>query len=217
VCCNKAGINLFRADQYATIKGLYKQWDPLSETFAPPGMPVEIHQKEQLGYVPSTKMLSALDVSIFEDLERQCVDNYKAVAPGPDFGSVREAVRRRLLDLIENSPATLPPGTSILIFGSSGNGFGAPYSDLDMCLALPQNVTLTDPPASMGKLAALLEANGMVEVNARLTARIPIVMFKDSVTGLECDISMQVSEEGEATHMCERRGRRCERKAPGIR
>jgi DNA polymerase sigma len=45
----------------------------------------------------------------------------------------------------------------------------------------------------MGKLAEELEASGMLEVSARLTSRIPIVMFVDSVSGIECDISMQVS------------------------
>jgi hypothetical protein len=173
----------------------------------------------QLGFVPSNKDLRSIPASVFDALTSQCLLNCDATSPGPEFGPLRESVRRNALAIVERfaaggGPDCLPVGTNILVFGSSGNGFGAPNSDLDMCLALPAGTQLPDPPASMGRvslgpvfvppyrpppppnppptpqLAEKLEQAGMLEVNARLTARIPIVMFKDPVSGLECDISM---------------------------
>ena len=178
---NKACMQLFRPDQLDIVRDAAKGWCFLSETFAPPGLVLEVHQQEQLGFVPSNKPLSALDSSHLEALAAQCGDNYKNIAPGPDSDTLRETVRRRLLDIVERFSAgggtdCLPVGTNILVFGSSGNGFGAANSDLDMCLALPPGSKLQDPPASMGQLAEKLEEAGMTEVNARLTARIPIIM-----------------------------------------
>jgi len=83
-----------------------------------------------------------------------------------------------------------------------------------MCIQLPPSSTLTDKEdtngsTSMGKLAEILEQNGMIDVNTdRLTARIPVVKFNCPIDGdsdgdngstsssssskvIECDVSMQ--------------------------
>lgn len=79
-------------------------------------------------------------------------------------------------------------------------------SDLDMCLQIPDGALITseeDPTGAhaMGKLALMLEQNGMKEVDTcRLTARIPVIKFncpkplEDGTEGedalMECDLSM---------------------------
>jgi DNA polymerase sigma len=115
----------------------------------------------------------------------------------------REIIRERTEQSVRECGA-FPPGTQVVIFGSSANGFGSPKSDLDMCLQLPNGVNFNGDDgsgaAAMAELAEHFEKAGMFGVDtARLTARIPIIMYKcpDSLSGgdsegdlHECDLSM---------------------------
>jgi DNA polymerase sigma len=115
----------------------------------------------------------------------------------------RELIRLRTERYVQECGA-FPPGTQVLVFGSSANGFGSPKSDLDMCLHLPNGGSLKGASESgaesMAKLAQTFEASGMKEVDSsRLTARIPIIMYKcpNPLSGndaeedlIECDLSM---------------------------
>jgi DNA polymerase sigma len=117
--------------------------------------------------------------------------------------SKRELIRQRTERYVQECGA-FPPGTEVVIFGSSANGFGSPKSDLDMCLHLPTGANLSDDDRTgseaMAKLAEHFERSGMKGVDtARLTARIPIIMYKcpDPLSSgdadedlLECDLSM---------------------------
>jgi len=82
--------------------------------------------------------------------------------------------------------------------------FRSKNSDLDMCIQMPPDGELIDAKdtngaAAMAQVAKLLEESGMEDVDvSRLTARIPLIMFKfvfDNSAGekkyLECDLSMQ--------------------------
>jgi DNA polymerase sigma/type II secretory pathway pseudopilin PulG len=115
----------------------------------------------------------------------------------------REMIRERTEKCVQDCGA-FPPGTRVVIFGSSANGFGSPKSDLDMCLQLPDGGKLDgdDQTGSraMAKLAEKFESSGMRNVDTvRLTARIPIVMYmcpnplgngEGDDDLLECDLSM---------------------------
>lgn len=115
----------------------------------------------------------------------------------------RELIRQRTERNVEECGA-FPPGTEVVIFGSSSNGFGSPKSDLDMCLHLPSGSKLNENDGTgseaMAKLAAHFEKSGIKNVDtARLTARIPIIMYRcpDPLSGgdteeelIECDLSM---------------------------
>jgi DNA polymerase sigma len=115
----------------------------------------------------------------------------------------RELIRQRTERNVQECGA-FPPGTEVVIFGSSANGFGSPESDLDMCLHLPIGAKLNDNDRtgaeSMAALADAFKATGMIDVDtARLSARIPIIMYKcpNPLAGgdseddlLECDLSM---------------------------
>jgi len=115
----------------------------------------------------------------------------------------REMVRSYIEKVVSQCPA-FPRGTRVIIFGSSANGFGSPTSDLDMCLQMPKDSSLPgekeDPTGAlaMAELAKLLEGNQMQNVDtARLTARIPIIMFhcprpmaqEGEEAVMECDLS----------------------------
>jgi predicted nucleotidyltransferase len=116
----------------------------------------------------------------------------------------REMIRKRTEECVQNCGA-FPPGTQVVIFGSSANGFGSPKSDIDMCLQLPDGMKLDEQDISgssaMSKLAEYLEQSGkMTDVDAaRLAARIPIIMYRcpdplpsaeGDAESVECDLSM---------------------------
>lgn len=120
----------------------------------------------------------------------------------------RELVRQRTEECV-NQSGIFPPGTKVIIFGSSANGFGSPNSDLDMCLQLAEDRTRNGQNLNgvdaMSKLADFMKVSGgMTNVDTdRLNARIPIVMYRcpnpiplaegnsNTEDFIECDISIQ--------------------------
>ncbi|TMW59743.1 hypothetical protein Poli38472_004812 [Pythium oligandrum] len=92
----------------------------------------------------------------------------------------------------------LVDGVDLDVFGSSANDFGTSESDMDMCLVLrPEivgNMTNEDKRRVLTQVVALLEARPdlFTEIDTtRLTARIPIIMFKMAETGIECDLCVE--------------------------
>jgi DNA polymerase sigma len=114
----------------------------------------------------------------------------------------REMIRERTEKCVQDCGA-FPPGTRVVIFGSSANGFGSPKSDIDMCLQLPHELPSKDDEnagfTAMSKLADHLATSGMNDVDScRLTARIPVIKFycpnplaaDNTQEAIECDLSM---------------------------
>lgn len=104
--------------------------------------------------------------------------------PSADFFPRRYEARQRIQRILVDT-GVIPPTTELAIFGSSMNNFGSDGADLDMCLVYyPENsIPVMDRGAVIDRLGEALEKAGMREVNARGTARIPIVMFHDPVSG----------------------------------
>ena len=152
----------------------------------------------------SQRSMDRIAVTVFNSLSSAMGQYYQELfADEEKVVRQRELIRLRTERHVQECGA-FPPGTQVLIFGSSANGFGSPKSDLDMCLHLPSGTTMvTSDGAGAESMAALVEAfeaSGMKEVDSsRLTARIPIVMYKcpDPLSGdnleedlIECDLSM---------------------------
>ena len=151
-------------------------------------------QQEMLGFVPNRKTLQeTLYRKPNQPMDRRVVNKFNDLsgAMGKLYEEVymvserimqqREMVRSHLESIVQKCDS-FPPGTRVMVFGSSANGFGSPSSDLDMCLQLPPNTKLPgagdDPTGgiAMGKLAQALEQSDMQNVDTcRLTARIPII------------------------------------------
>ncbi|GMH70660.1 hypothetical protein TrLO_g7070, partial [Triparma laevis f. longispina] len=195
---NPSARSVFREDQWEVIRKEYERWCPLSEKFCGEEVKLLEYQKEVFGFEPRL-ILGKGGVGI-EKLSKQVRENMQERAPGKGFAEGREEIRRRLQAVVDSCDE-FPKGTELKIFGSSANGFGSPNSDLDMCLALPPGQPLKDGVEAMGALAEDLEKAGMVEVVARLTARIPIIMFEDGVTKMECDISLHNPLAVKNTHL----------------
>lgn len=111
--------------------------------------------------------------------------------PSNDFWTQRDEVRMRLLSWLTRSGA-ISGSVTLEIFGSSKNGFGSNGADLDMCI-MPSgglhHFRGTDSATAIREVierigTVLRDEAGMKGVEIRSTARIPIVLFKDTVTGM---------------------------------
>ena len=143
-------------------------------------------------------------VSIFNQLSTSMGQLYQDVYFTADsILQQRELIRARIEKLVEMCEC-FPPGTKVAIFGSSANGYGSPKSDLDMCLQVPNDVSIVgeDGAKAMATLAQIFEENDMLDVDTtRLSARIPVIKFNcpkangnnvsiDEDPLMECDLSM---------------------------
>ena len=161
---------------------------------------------------------SAKDTTYAEniaDLDRSAKRMLSIVVPNDDFFELRDLTRRLIVDYLRE---TVDPTVTLHIFGSSANLFGAAGADLDMCASLsPQSLTELSKAAAMQAHVTkandsesddevtitqtpwrlLICAIGDVlrrhrsarDVMIRDTARVPIVLFSQTDSGLDCDIS----------------------------
>ena len=143
-------------------------------------------------------------VQCFNQLSSSMGQLYKDVYFTADSILQQREIIRAKVERLVNMCDRFPPGTKVAIFGSSANGYGSPKSDLDMCLQVPNHLSiLKDEDATgaeaMAALAQIFEENGMLEVDtSRLTARIPVIQFNcprengggEEVQVMECDLSM---------------------------
>ncbi|KAA0163987.1 hypothetical protein FNF31_02536 [Cafeteria roenbergensis] len=110
---------------------------------------------------------------------------------------VEPAVLRAREDLVSRLQVTLGAlpilrgeRASVHPFGSSANGLGSQSSDIDMAL-VPSTVEAArrwNSSVVVTQAAELLEACGMEELSVRASARVPIVAFRDPVSGIHCDL-----------------------------
>lgn len=179
-------------------------------------------QRSILGFIPDeTKIVLSNDMSssattctlaVLHALTTSMHRLYEVeLSPSSDFYLSREKVRLDMERFVNSQCSTFfPVGTRVMVFGSSANGFGSPTSDLDMCLQLPASNSdfssddwfATKGRDAMGALAETLKIHDMKEVDStRLTARIPVIMFRYPLRSatkgveeevlLDCDISMR--------------------------
>ena len=137
------------------------------------------------------KQLSQKSREILNELTKAVKATAETLIPPQSFFSERQEIRLRLQSIIRSS-GVVPPSCSLVLFGSSVNNFGAIGADLDMCLQYRPEDTLPvgeERGHIIERLGEVLSREGMVDVQARSTARIPILLFKDGVTGIDCDIS----------------------------
>ncbi|KAF5203025.1 Poly(A) RNA polymerase GLD2 [Thalictrum thalictroides] len=94
--------------------------------------------------------------------------------------------QKQLLTSLEKLVNKEWPTAQLYLYGSCANSFGVSKSDIDVCLALE------DPDINKSevllKLADILQADNLENVQALTRARVPIVKLMDPVTGISCDI-----------------------------
>ncbi|XP_059405665.1 terminal uridylyltransferase 7 isoform X1 [Carassius carassius] len=122
-------------------------------------------------------------------LNEVCEQCYRDFAPD----DVEVKVREHILQDIENFLRCQVPGAKLVLFGSSKNGFGFKQSDLDICMTLEGQDTAEglDFMAVIESLTrALRKHHGLRNILPITTAKVPIVKFYHTKTGLEGDISL---------------------------
>ncbi|TFJ86179.1 hypothetical protein NSK_002387 [Nannochloropsis salina CCMP1776] len=191
---NRFVLSCLEGAQVETLEEAQARWCLFNEEFYPSEADKLAHYRDQWGLafrpVPPPSILPKVANALTEEIESLL----PALLPSQACFQTRENVRARVEALLPSQgPTTFPDGTRLRVFGSSANNFGNDAADLDMCVTFPDSSPL--PAGRSGEmieaLASLLEANGMEDVVARPTARIPIVLFREPGTGLDCDISVE--------------------------
>ncbi|WVZ58093.1 hypothetical protein U9M48_008399 [Paspalum notatum var. saurae] len=78
------------------------------------------------------------------------------------------------------------PNSKLYLYGSCANSFGFSNSDIDLCLSIDDNeISKVD---IILKLADILQAGNLQNIQPLTRARVPIVKLMDPETGLSCDI-----------------------------
>lgn len=156
------------------------------------------------GFTPFGPQQSPLSRPVLQALQQSLHELFPTLLPPADFQNKREQIRRRTMeillaaDITDASDGSPPPILVVQLFGSSCNNFGSEHSDVDMCLLL---LSSTQPgrlhSVSTARRTALLEAAanalrlaGLPDVLLRPSARVPIVTFRDTESGLCCDLSL---------------------------
>ncbi|KAK4743526.1 hypothetical protein SAY87_001527 [Trapa incisa] len=107
---------------------------------------------------------------------------YDSLRP-PDEEKARQ---KQLLSLLERLVTKEWPEARLYLYGSCANSFGVCKSDIDVCLTI-QDAEI-DKSEFLLKLADILQADNLQNVQALTRARVPIVKLMDPATGISCDI-----------------------------
>ncbi|KAM6169423.1 terminal uridylyltransferase 7 [Rhynchocyon petersi] len=122
-------------------------------------------------------------------LDQVCIQCYKDFSPTILEDQAREHIRQNLESFIRQEF----PGTKLSLFGSSKNGFGFKQSDLDVCMTINglETAEALDCVRTIEELARFLRKHsGLRNILPITTAKVPIVKFIHSRSGLEVDISL---------------------------
>ncbi|XP_059400915.1 terminal uridylyltransferase 7-like isoform X2 [Carassius carassius] len=133
--------------------------------------------------------LPLMTLDFLQILDEVCEQCYGDFAPD----DVEVKVREHILQDFEMFLRCHVPGAKLVLFGSSKNGFGFKQSDLDICMTLEGQDTAEglDSMAVIESLAkALRKHHSLRNILPITTAKVPIVKFYHTKTGLEGDISL---------------------------
>ena len=165
---------------------------PLHERFYASEERLREHWRRDVGFAPAAGLRAG--AAALAALQAQVEAKVLELVPPAGWAERREAARARLERLLRAGGA-IPEGARLAVFGSSANGFGRESSDMDMCVVGAGELGEEGRQALIRGVGACLarELGSCDEdpgVEVRDTARIPIVMFRDPQSGVDCDISV---------------------------
>ncbi|KAL2492166.1 Nucleotidyltransferase family protein [Abeliophyllum distichum] len=99
-----------------------------------------------------------------------------------------KAKQKQLLTVLEKLVSKEWPEARLYLYGSCANSFDFSKSDIDVCLVMEAGNS--DKSEVLLKLADILQADNLQNVQALTRARVPIVKLMDPVTGISGDICM---------------------------
>eukprot|EP01018_Ginkgo_biloba_P018856 Gb_33808 [translate_table: standard] len=137
------------------------------------------HRRQQFLRIRRKEIHYRADLEMFTP---QFLLIYQSLIPGKE----EEAKRKQLIICLETLITREWPGAQLHLYGSCANAFGVSNSDIDVCLSIDDKQSTK--PELVLKLADILQAEDMQNVQALTHARVPIVKFTDPTTDISCDI-----------------------------
>ncbi|KAF8740104.1 hypothetical protein HU200_013820 [Digitaria exilis] len=129
----------------------------------------------------------------FQRRNRPCRYDIDRFTPG--FLSIFESLvpsqeeiakQKQLLTTLSRIISMEWPKSKLYLYGSCANSFGFSNSDIDLCLSIDdKEMSKVD---IILKLAEILQAGNLKNIQPLTRARVPIVKLMDPETGLSCDI-----------------------------
>jgi hypothetical protein len=184
---NKIIRDSLPVDEISTINNIMACYCKLLQRFFSSMETLQHARKISFSFIPASPSIQVSNI-VIENLNTAIIQKISSLIPSVDFEYLREGIRRRIHDLIAQS-SLVPPGTTVELYGSSKNNFGNSSSDVDMCILFSSGYSerFATTPEDRGKLMESignhLIASNMLDVQIIATARIPVVNFRDPVTG----------------------------------
>ena len=126
--------------------------------------------------------LTNIDEEYMIELNKELTKILKHVGDGK--ARSRESLTKHLTGLLQRR---FQRNAKVQAFGSSVTGLSLGTGDLDLCLSFKKE----QPKKVLRKVAGLLREEGMMDIQQIPKAKIPIVKFTDSRSGLDVDISIE--------------------------
>jgi len=126
--------------------------------------------------------LTTVDEEYIIEMDKEISKILKHIGDGK--AKSRESLTRHLTGLLQRR---FQKNAQVQPFGSSVTGLSLGTGDLDLCLSFKKE----QPKKVLKKIAGLLREEGMMDIQQIPRAKIPIVKFTDSRSGLDVDISIE--------------------------
>lgn len=125
--------------------------------------------------------------SVNDKLSQQILDLFHACEQQSDDLEKKENCRA----VLQRDIQTIFPGARVFLGGSSLNGFGSRTSDADLCLVFEEETGnhRTDAVYVLSLVRTLFYQLSYIERPQLIRAKVPILKFRDRVSGVEFDLN----------------------------